>query len=71
MAHRVVLNLDQVQPYQTRVQGNDIIVTVGAGASQAAAAPSAGPARRRSPLPVADARFAASTSAAAKAVPAG
>jgi type IV pilus assembly protein PilQ len=39
---RVVLNLDQVQPYQTRVQGNDIIVTVGAGASQAAAAPSAG-----------------------------
>jgi len=39
---RVVLNLDQLQPYQTRVQGNDIIVTVGAGASQAAAAPSAG-----------------------------
>lgn len=39
---RVVLNLDQMQPYQTRVQGNDIIVTVGAGAVQAAAAPSAG-----------------------------
>ena len=28
---RIVLNLDQLQPYQTRVQGNDIIVTVGAG----------------------------------------
>jgi len=36
---RIVLNLDQLQPYQTRVAGNDIIVTVGAGA--AAAAPAA------------------------------
>ena len=28
---RIVLNLDALQPYQTRVSGNDIIVTVGAG----------------------------------------
>jgi type IV pilus assembly protein PilQ len=30
---RVVLNLDQLQPYQTRVSGNDVIVTVGAAAA--------------------------------------
>lgn len=43
---RIVLNLDQMQPYQTRVDGNDIIVTVGAGvpaASAAAASSSAAP----------------------------
>jgi type IV pilus assembly protein PilQ len=34
---RIVLNLDQMQPYQTRVSGNDIILTVGAGTAQAAA----------------------------------
>jgi type IV pilus assembly protein PilQ len=44
---RVVLNLDQLLPYQTRVDGNDIIVTVGAAALAAAptaakAAPAAG-----------------------------
>ena len=38
---RIVLNLDQMQPYQTRVDGNDIIVTVGAGAANMAAAPTA------------------------------
>jgi type IV pilus assembly protein PilQ len=38
---RIVLNLDQLQPYQTRVEGNDIIVTVGAGAKAVAAAPAA------------------------------
>ncbi|HMI36729.1 MAG TPA: type IV pilus secretin PilQ [Steroidobacteraceae bacterium] len=38
---RIVLNLDQLQPYQTRVEGNDIIVTVGAGAMAVAAAPAA------------------------------
>ena len=39
---RVVLNLQQLQPYTTRVAGNDIIVTVGAGvATAAAAAPAA------------------------------
>jgi type IV pilus assembly protein PilQ len=35
---RVVLNLDALQPYQTRVAGNDIIVTVGAGAIDTAGA---------------------------------
>jgi type IV pilus assembly protein PilQ len=45
---RIVLNLDALQPYQTRVAGNDIIVTVGAGAADtagavAAAAPAAAP----------------------------
>jgi type IV pilus assembly protein PilQ len=48
---RIVLNLDQLQPYTTRVQGNDVIVTVGAAApsggtavaaSSAAAAPMSG-----------------------------
>ena len=45
---RVVLNLERLQPYQTRVAGNDIIVTVGAGTvaatAVAAAAPAAAPA---------------------------
>jgi type IV pilus assembly protein PilQ len=37
---RIVLNLDQLQPYTTRVQGNDVIVTVGtAGQAVSAAAP--------------------------------
>jgi type IV pilus assembly protein PilQ len=38
---RVVLNLDALQPYQTRVNGNDIVVTLGSSASatMAAAAP--------------------------------
>ena len=35
---RVVLNLERPQPYQTRVVGNDIIVTVGAGAAESTAA---------------------------------
>ncbi len=35
---RIVLNLDAMQPYQTRVAGNDIIVTVGAGAADTAGA---------------------------------
>jgi type IV pilus assembly protein PilQ len=38
---RIVLNLDQMLPYQTRVAGNDIIVTVGAAAQGAAAASAA------------------------------
>jgi type IV pilus assembly protein PilQ len=38
---RVVLNLDSLQPYQTRVSGNDLIVTVGAGPVTEAAAASA------------------------------
>jgi type IV pilus assembly protein PilQ len=39
---RLVLNLDRLLPYQTRVQGNDIIVLIGAGSSPAAAAASSG-----------------------------
>jgi type IV pilus assembly protein PilQ len=35
---RLVLNLDKLVPYQTRVQGNDIIVTLGGAAASAAAA---------------------------------
>jgi type IV pilus assembly protein PilQ len=35
---RLVLNLDRVLPYTTRVQGNDIIVLLGAASSPAAAA---------------------------------
>ena len=38
---RIVLNLDAPQPYQTRVSGNDIIVTVGVGAAAAAVSASA------------------------------
>jgi type IV pilus assembly protein PilQ len=34
---RIVLNLDQMQPYQTRVDGNDLVVTVGAASASAAA----------------------------------
>ena len=41
---RIVLNLAQLQPYTTRVSGNDIIVTVGAGAAPAQAASAAAPA---------------------------
>lgn len=35
---RLVFNLDQLQPYQTRVAGNTVIVTVGKGTTAAAAA---------------------------------
>ena len=35
---RLVFNLDQLQPYQTRVAGNTVIVTVGKGTTGAAAA---------------------------------
>jgi type IV pilus assembly protein PilQ len=41
---RVVLNLDQLQPYQTRVSGNDVIVTVGSAAAPAVARAAASPA---------------------------
>ena len=40
---RLVFNLDQLQPYQTRVAGNAVIVTLGRGAA-AAAVPAAAPA---------------------------
>jgi type IV pilus assembly protein PilQ len=38
---RIVLNLDQMQPYQTRVDGNDLVVTVGAGPASVPAVASA------------------------------
>jgi type IV pilus assembly protein PilQ len=41
---RIVLNLDQMQPYTTRVAGNDIIVTVGTAQVASAAASTAAPA---------------------------
>jgi len=40
---RVVLNLEQLQPYTTRVSGNDIIVTVGAGITATPTAATAAP----------------------------
>ena len=35
---RLVLNLDKLQPYQTRVQGNNIVIMIGNGTQQTAAA---------------------------------
>jgi type IV pilus assembly protein PilQ len=37
---RLVLNLDRLLPYQTRIQGNDIILLIGAGSAPAVAASS-------------------------------
>jgi type IV pilus assembly protein PilQ len=52
---RIVLNLDTLQPYTTRIDGNDLIVTVGTGTvmtasqpTQAATAASGGPRSIRS-----------------------
>ena len=39
---RLVLNLDRLLPYQTRVSGNDVIVLIGATGSPAAAAAASG-----------------------------
>ncbi|MBV8404887.1 MAG: AMIN domain-containing protein, partial [Gammaproteobacteria bacterium] len=41
---RLVLNLDKLVPYDTRVDGNNIIVVLGTGGSAVAATPAAGPA---------------------------
>ena len=38
---RLVFNLDQMQPYQTRVAGNSVIVTIGQGAAHGASAATA------------------------------
>ncbi|HEY7379456.1 MAG TPA: type IV pilus secretin PilQ [Steroidobacteraceae bacterium] len=38
---RLVLNLDQLMPYQTRVDGNNILVMIGGSQQNAAAAPAA------------------------------
>ena len=51
---RVVLNLDAMQPYTTKVSGNDLIVTVGAGtAGEVAVAPAAAAASSDSSAPAA------------------
>jgi type IV pilus assembly protein PilQ len=55
---RVVLNLESMQPYKTRVSGNDIIVTVGANVGEAAAPATAVAASAAAPavMPAAGAR---------------
>ncbi len=49
---RMVLNLDQQMPYQTRVNGNDIVVLVGAAAAPRAAAAGSAGCRRAQPAPL-------------------
>jgi type IV pilus assembly protein PilQ len=46
---RVVLNLDQLQPYDTHVSGNDVVVTIGMAAAPAAAQASPAPAPASAP----------------------
>jgi hypothetical protein len=70
-ATRLVLNLDRMLPYQTRVAGNKIIVTLGEAARAAGRSTDRGPAtasrRRRGARPHAEvgARSRTSTSVAA------
>ena len=47
---RLVLNLDRLLPYQTRVQGNDIIVLLGSAGSSAATAAAASAGASGSPV---------------------
>src|SRR5690349_16436931 len=47
---RLVLNLDRLMPYQTRVSGNDIIVTLGGASSSPAAATAASSGASGSPM---------------------
>jgi type IV pilus assembly protein PilQ len=54
---RLVLNLDRLMPYSTRVSGNDVIVLIGGAASSAAAASAASSGAAGSPV----ARSSAST----------
>ena len=54
---RVVLNVDTLVAYETRVQGNTIVVSLGAGGSRAAAAPTAAAAQAtRAAAPVTGSR---------------
>ena len=48
---RLVFNLDQMQPYQTRVSGNSVIVTIGQGAAGGAPAATAAVASGSSAIP--------------------
>ena len=50
---RIVFNLDQLQPYQTRVEGNTVFVTLGGGAAAAAAASAPSSSAPSSSAPVA------------------
>jgi type IV pilus assembly protein PilQ len=49
---RVVLNLDQPMPYQTRVSGNDIVVMVGTAITSRATAASTAPAAQPAAAPM-------------------
>jgi type IV pilus assembly protein PilQ len=46
---RVVLNLDSLVPYETHVEGNSVVVTLGEGSAAAAAATGFGPAQTEQP----------------------
>ena len=51
---RVVLNMDSLVPYETRVEGNSVLVTLGEGAAAATAATTGfGPAQGTTPAPAA------------------
>src|SRR6185295_11715540 len=47
---RLVLNLDRLLPYQTRVSGNDVIVLIGTGVASPAAAAAASSGAAGSPV---------------------
>ncbi len=47
---RLVFNLDRMQPYNVRTEGNTVFVTVGGGSGVAAAAPAATPAPASAPV---------------------
>ena len=69
---RVVLNVDSLVPYETRVQGNTIVVTLGARRrrarrSRARQPPLRWPPQRRGPAAPAPARAASTTSTSAAA----
>ena len=69
---RLVLNLDKLVPYDTRIDGNDIIVTLGAAAGAAAVASSGAAGRAQLRRWQRGARTArASTSGAAPMAPGG
>jgi type IV pilus assembly protein PilQ len=53
---RVVLNVDSLVAYETRVQGNTIVVSLGAGGARTAATTTAAPAARVAAAPVSGSR---------------
>jgi type IV pilus assembly protein PilQ len=48
---RLIINLTQLTPYNTRVEGNNLIVVVGQGANNAGSKPAASEPRAASPNP--------------------